>query len=155
MSQLDQSWDRWIRLSVAMALDALMQAQTPKVTFVMNPDRLTNMVPEAVELSIDGPEYEGLVQDVWKAYFTVKVVVEVVDGIDPSRINQITGLIAKTMAVPFKIYKVGSQAGDDRTTLVACTNQENPIKTRPYGMVGTNIKLLQSTVTAKYSVILP
>ncbi len=155
MSTLDQNWNRWIKMSVAMAFDTLLAAQTPSIAFVVNPDRLTNMAKEAVELALKGPVWVGLVKDVWRATFDVMVVVEVVDPDPIDRLEQIVGLIENTMAVPFKIYKVGSQAGDDPMVLVACTNQENPIKTEPRGLVRASVNLLQTTIQAKYSLILP
>lgn len=155
MSVLDPNWNRWIKMSVAKAFNDLLAAQTPAITFVVNPDRLTNKVTECVELTLRGPQWVGLVQDVWRPTFEVNVLVEVIDPNPVDRLEWIVGLIESTMAVPFKIYKVGSIVGDDPAVLVACTNLENPIKTEPRGMVRTDVKLLQTTIQAKYSIILP
>lgn len=152
---IDTNWARWIKNSLADYFNiGTAAAFTPVVTFFLEGADKPRQPTSWFEMRLDGPNFQGITQDQWRSEFVVNVICTCYEQSQLYTIDDMTGAIDVLMSAPITVYKNGASMQDTGLAL-ACITLASEIKTRPYGRINPNTRLLQATVEAKYFVNLP
>jgi len=146
---INVNWNRWIFASISKHFDANRQGIT---LYIEGQDHLKDP-PEYVELRVTGPTYSKLTRNDYRLEIIINLLINVIKSEkDNHRIFRVSGIFEPVFDKLINIYKFGTGVDDNPLIKIGCLQLNSEIVVTHYGQLTPDIKLLQSTIEARYKI---
>lgn len=141
---INPDWDRWIRSSVNVYLDAEIRTALGEMKILPEgaPEQDRAGAQDWIEIRMDGPKYQPLGNSEWRVTVEINLLINsLINEGNIYRHRDIAGEIAAILSgtIPVKKY------GNDNTISLGCLRIED-IYTHYYDRAGKDTPLKQATI---------
>jgi len=154
---INPNWSRWI---FASAIKHFNAHKGDLFLYVEGEHRDTDTENNIMELRVDGPYSTELVQDYFRLYVEINVLIQtVVQGVNLYQHRTNIGVVEAAFTKSMLLYKLGGETGDTGD-LVTCLRLESDqrgkqrVQTSDFGIIRPHTELQQATVEGHYEIYL-
>lgn len=146
---MNSNWCRWIKASCIKHFSDSLSSYIP--LFVEGTDRRTESEQSYCEFRIDGPHASELSRDFWELDIVINILVVTIrtDGnIYQHETN--VGVVFDAFINGITVKRYGPDSMIDDQSILGCLNKREKIIVSNFGQVQNDMRMIQSTVEARY-----
>ena len=147
-----QGWARWTLIAFNKAANAVKTDAYP--VYIEGDTRTTALLRNFAEVRLDGPDITEVSKGCFHLDVNFNLLINAkVDPDDLYAIERIIGEFQKAFTNVVECYKLGGGVIDD-DSLLGCYELKSEIEINKFGLVEKDIRLMQTTLEARYRMTL-